>query len=611
MLRKITPKLLALVALAALAVPAFAAGITPAWHDKVDPWVLDQATGKRPVEFIVFLDQQADLSPARSISGKVAKGAWVSEALRETARRTQAPILERLDALGVEHRSYWVANMIWVQADREVVRQMAERADVRRVHANPWIRMEQPVEITRDRVDAPESIEPGILNTEAPDVFWAAGFTGQSFVVAGADTGYDWDHPALKDHYRGWNGGSADHNFNWHDSIHSGGGSCGADSPQPCDDDIHGTHTMGTMVGDDGGSNQIGMAPGAKWMGCRNMNQGFGSPTSYTECFEFFMAPTDLSGNNPDPSKAPHVINNSWTCPGFEGCTDKNVLKQVVENTRAAGIVVVASAGNAGSGCSTVSDPPAIYDASFSVGATDNSDNIASFSSRGPVTADGSNRLKPDISAPGVSVRSSIPGTGYTFLSGTSMAGPHVVGMVALVLSAAPCLEGDVDAIEQYIIDAALPRTSTQTCGGVPGSEIPNNTYGWGAIRSALPGGLCGGGISGTGSGVDARRALCRNLETGAQVVIDLGGVGAWECAGLFYGPGDLIGTGIAGLADGAAAVGGSVAGMTATSVACENRSTGDSVSFAPGGSSWDCEAQGLVVSVGDQILQKVQGAAN
>src|SRR4029077_4971644 len=143
-------------------------------------------------------------------------------------------------------------------------------------------------------------IEPGINWINAPDV-WAQGFTGQGVVVGGNDTGYRWTHLALKNQYRGWDGSAADHNFNWHDSIHSGGGTCGADSQVPCDDDGHGTHTMGTMVGFDGGSNQIGVAPGAKWIGWRNMDQGNGMPSTYSECFQFFIAPTDLNGNNPDP----------------------------------------------------------------------------------------------------------------------------------------------------------------------------------------------------------------------------------------------------------------------------------------------------------------------
>ncbi len=158
------------------------------------------------------------------------------------------------------------------------------------------------------------------------------------------------------------------------------------------------------------------------------------------------------------------------------------MLQTVVENTRAAGIEVVVSAGNAGSGCSTVSDPAAIYEASFSVGATDANDQIAGFSSRGPVTADGSNRLKPDVSAPGVGVRSSVPGGGYATFNGTSMAGPHVAGLVALLLSANPWLAGDPDAIEPAITSTAVPRTTPQTCGGVAGSAVPNNTYGWGRV---------------------------------------------------------------------------------------------------------------------------------
>ena len=259
---------------------------------------------------------------------------------------------------------------------------------------------------------SPSAIEWNITKVNAPTV-WAAGFTGQGAVVAGQDTGYQWDHPALKGKYRGWDGSTASHDYNWHDSIHSGGGSCGANSLFPCDDHGHGTHTMGTMVGDDGLGNQVGMAPGAKWIGCRNMDQGNGTPVTYSECYQFFIAPTTVAGTNPDPSKAPDVINNSWGCPVSEGCTDPNVMLTIVNNVRAAGIVTVHSAGNSGSACSTISEPSAIYDSSTTVGATTSTDAIASYSSRGAVTVDGSNRLKPDISAPGSSIRSSVPGGGY------------------------------------------------------------------------------------------------------------------------------------------------------------------------------------------------------
>ena len=145
------------------------------------------------------------------------------------------------------------------------------------------------------------------------------------------------------------------------------------------------------------------------------MDENVGRPETYTECFQWFIAPTDLAGNNADPTKRPHVMNNSWGCPASELCAPDS-LQQIVENTQAAGIFVVVSAGNAGSGCSTVQDPPAIYEASYSVGAMNTGAmSIASFSSRGPVTVDGPGRIKPDIAAPGNPNRSSVPTTDSTY----------------------------------------------------------------------------------------------------------------------------------------------------------------------------------------------------
>jgi uncharacterized repeat protein (TIGR01451 family) len=231
-----------------------------------------------------------------------------------------------------------------------------------------------------------------------------------------------------------------------------------------------------------GATNAVGMAPGAKWIGCRNMDNGDGTPTTYSECYQWFIAPTDVAGNNPDPTMAPHVINNSWGCPVSEGCIDPNVMLTIVNNVRAAGIVTVHSAGNSGSGCSTINTPSAIYDASYTVGSNTSTNAMSGFSSRGPVTIDGSNRLKPDITAPGSSIRSTIRGTGYSTFSGTSMAGPHVAGLVGLLLSMRPDMVGDVDDIEAIINATAVPVNVTQTCGGIPSSTIPNNTFGYGRI---------------------------------------------------------------------------------------------------------------------------------
>lgn len=452
------------------------------WEEKVAPELLQEVKSQGEAEFIVFMREQADLSGALHRSGKEAKGAYVYGRLTQLARETQEELLIRLRVAGAEHQPFWIANMIWVRGDEDVLETVASNPQVSAIFDNPRWSLE-PVDVATSHQEASEAVEPNIIKIEAPDV-WAQGATGQGVVIGGQDTGYDWQHPALIDKYRGWDGVSADHNYSWHDAVHSGGGICGADTVEPCDDHGHGTHTMGTMVGDDGGANQIGVAPDARWIGCRNMDQGSGTPSTYAECFQWFMAPTDLNDENPDPALAPHVINNSWSCPPSENCVDPTILEAVVENVRAAGIVVISSAGNRGPNCGTVQFPPAIYDATLSVGAVDNDDVVAGFSSRGPVTVDGSNRLKPDVVAPGVNVRSSFPGGGYGTLSGTSMASPHVAGLVALLISANPELSGNVAALEAAIMHSAVRLTSQQTCGAVSGDSVPNHTFGYGRISA-------------------------------------------------------------------------------------------------------------------------------
>ncbi|HEX8423089.1 MAG TPA: S8 family serine peptidase, partial [Pyrinomonadaceae bacterium] len=404
--------------------------------NKVAPWVMEHTASGAETEFFVVMNDQADLSGASALKTKREKGRFVRDALWNKAQTTQGPMLKWLQERNVEHRSFYIVNMVLVKGDQSLALALASRPDVRRVEGNPAIHnfLPQPMNETDDagaRTNSTTQVEPGVNHTRAPEV-WAQGYTGQGIVVGAADTGYRWDHMALKNKYRGWNGSTVNHNYNWHDSIHSGGGSCGANSAQPCDDNGHGTHTAGTAIGDDGVANQIGMAPGAKWIGCRNMNQGNGTPATYTECFEFFLAPYPVGGtpSQGDPDLSPDVTTNSWHCPPSEGCSATS-LQAAVKAQRAAGIMTVVAAGNSGSSCSTVSDPPAIYNAAYTVGALNTgTDTIASFSSRGPVTSDGSNRPKPDIAAPGTSIRSSTRDstTSYGSLSGTSMATPHVAG---------------------------------------------------------------------------------------------------------------------------------------------------------------------------------------
>lgn len=476
---------LTIAALVALIV-ASAGLLTPvaAAQPAVDPRVLADTANGQVGDFLVVLRQQAHpRAEASQARDRAAQGRVVVDALRAAAA-SQAPARAQLEALGARSRSYWVANLLAVTGNRAAVEAMAARSDVLAIESNRAFRV--PLEAAEAlSPQAVTAVEWNLNWINVPSV-WALGVTGQNVVYANADTGVQWAHPALKPHYRGWNGATVDHNYSWWDAIHAdidgNGNPCGFNLAAPCDDNGHGTHTTGTGVGGDGANNQVGVAPGARWIGCRNMDAGVGRPSTYIECMQFFLAPTDLAGNNPDPSKRPDVVGNSYGCPTEELCNATSLLT-AMDSLRAAGIFMSVSAGNSGSACSTVTDPPATYDSAISVGATGFQTNtIASYSSRGPVTADGSGRAKPDLVAPGSSVRSSYPNNTYATLSGTSMASPHVAGAVALLWSAFPALRGNVDHTEQILQQSAVHLTSSQGCGGDTSSQVPNNVYGYGRI---------------------------------------------------------------------------------------------------------------------------------
>ena len=478
--RRISAGILVVLAIAgvtAVLVTTLSTTSRAASNPKIAARLLKETAHGGGTEALVVLSEQANLKAAAALPTKEAKGRFVVNTLREVASRTQAPLIAMLEKRGIPYQSFWAVNMIQVSGNRALLDELASRPDVKQIDANPHVRTSLPVPTTFDAPDQASGIEWNVTKVKAPKV-WALGFKGEGRVVAGADTGVQWDHPSLKGHYRGWNGTKANHDYNWHDATSQ-------HLPTPTDPFGHGTFTVSQMVGDDGAGNQIGVAPGAQWIACRNMDaSGTGSPTTYTECFQFLMAPYPVGGNpnQGDPTKAPDSINNSWTCPPSEGCA-ANTLLQIVDNVRAAGIFPAMAAGNSGSSCSSITDPPAIYDSSVSVGATDSANHIASFSSRGPVTSDGSNRRKPDISAPGVNIRGAVPTNGYqSGWSGTSMATPHIAGAIALLWQAKPALKGNVDATETLLETKAMHLKTTETCGGTQG-KVPNNVFGYGLLN--------------------------------------------------------------------------------------------------------------------------------
>src|SRR5262245_45816988 len=437
--------------------------------ERIAPWVVEHTANGQQAEFMVVLADQANLNAASTMRTKTEKGRYVYNMLRNKSQATQGPILRWLRQRGIEHRSFYIVNAVLVKGTREIAEALAARPDVLRIEGNPHVKnslpQPGPVSEAPSLPRIPETVEPGISYTHAPQV-WELGFTGQGIVVGSADTGVRWTHNALKPHYRGWDAQTANHDYNWHDAIHdSVGNPCGNDSPAPCDDIGHGSLTIGTAIGDDGVGNQIGMAPGAKWIACRMIDGpvNLTTPARCIECMEWFLAPYPVGGGQGDPSKAPDITNNSWDCNPVDGCS-ADTLQAAVEAQASAGIMTVVAAHNQGPDCSTVRNPPAIYEAAYTIGAlVTGTDTIASFSNRGPVTVDESNRIKPDITAPGPGTRSSFNSSddAYAVFSGTSAATPHISGAMALLWSAIPSLQNQIDASRGVLNNAAAHIAST------------------------------------------------------------------------------------------------------------------------------------------------------
>src|SRR5699024_1570518 len=359
--------------------------------------------------------------------------------------------------------------------------------EVEKILPNEEREIISPVETEGEPVDD-DDIEWNVDRVNAPQA-WDMGYDGTGTVIASIDTGVQWAHPALKEKYRGYDSESdeVDHSFSWYDAT--------AGESEPYDDQGHGTHTIGTMVGGESdGSNQVGVAPGAKFISVKAFTEAGGSDADLLDAAEWIMAPTDEDGNE-RADLAPDVVNNSWGGgPGLD-----EWYRDDVKEWRNAEIFPEFSAGNVDlfnpGGPESIA-APANYPESFATGATDKDDDLADFSLQGPSPYD---EVKPDISAPGVSIRSAMPGDEYGLNDGTSMAGPAVSGVAALLRQVNSNIS--VEAMEEVLTSTATPLTDEEF------PESPNNGYGHGLVDaqnaiSSLEDGL--GTLEGTVSAEEA-----------------------------------------------------------------------------------------------------------
>jgi subtilisin family serine protease len=452
---------------------------------QVEPQLLNELSTDPSTGYLIYFRERPDLLPAFEMDW-VERGRFVTEALQETASRSQERVRAYLDGQGISYRAYWIDNVISVQSsNRATVNGLQSFPEIKALRARRQSILYKPVEEAAAG-PSPTTIESNIRHVAADRVWSELGITGEGIVVANIDTGVRYSHEALVNRYRGNLGsGNFDHNHNWWDPA------LGGSDPEPNDWHSHGTHTMGTMLGDDGDTNQIGMAPGARWIACQAFEW---SDDELLDCGQFMAAPWDLAGDNANPDLRPHIVNNSW---GDCLRSSDHWYDDVINSWHALGIYPVFSNGNSSNcgysrpaGCNSVGNPARAGNLT-GVGSTGRDNGLyAPHSNWGPtddpdtVNPNGFPMLKPQVLAPGVSIRSSTNGGDslYGLFSGTSMSAPHVSGLIALMWSAAPCLVGDYATTETLIQDTANPIPYPSRCGGEGPGDVPNMAAGWGEI---------------------------------------------------------------------------------------------------------------------------------
>ncbi|WP_430789479.1 S8 family serine peptidase [Actinoplanes sp. G11-F43] len=448
------------------AIPAYAADPDTG---KIERALSDRFRTEPSSDFWITFETGADLGPAARITDWADRGRFVYDALTTAAKNSLAVVSPELDRAGVKYTSYPIANAVLVKGGTErLALDVASRAQVAEIHTTPQVALIDPVDekVATTRAAAADGTTTwGLDAIHAPEA-WEMGATGAGITVSNLDSGVQFDHPALKRQYRGTNpDGTVDHDYNWMATRTSCAGA-------PCDDDGHGTHTMGTMVGQDG-ADHIGVAPDARWIATDGCCTDSGVESLLRSGW-WLLAPTDVRGNNPDPAKRPHVVNNSWG-QGAEH-NFNGFFRAIDEAWTAAGIFSTWSSGNTSpfAACDTVSSPGSAESA-YSVGAYSPDGTLASFSRKGEGE---SGQIKPEISAPGVGVRSAYPNNGYAELSGTSMASPHVAGAVAALWSYDPTLIGRIEETRRLLGQSAVDVDDTE-CGG---TAAVNNKYGEGRL---------------------------------------------------------------------------------------------------------------------------------
>jgi len=390
--------------------------------------------GAGPHRVIVFFKD------ARPVAENLARADRI-RAMQANAEASRRSFLTLFGADVTDVRSYWLINAVAMVARQGTIESMVLYDGIRRIELDDVVEL-LPTRVERDGTEA-SGFAWGLEKIGVPEARTQFGLLGTGVRVGIIDTGCDGKHPDLQGKVVAFK-----------DFVDG--------KTETYDDQGHGTHCCGTIAGGNAGGTHIGVAPEARLVVAKSLNaQGSGYDSWLLGAMEFMADPD----GDPATADAPVVVNNSWGSSGND-----TTFVDAVKAWLALGIVPAFAAGNSGPFGRTVGIPGG-YLESFAVGSTSSWDWASVFSSRGPVTWDGVDHVKPDVAAPGSSIYSAKAGGGYTKLSGTSMACPHVTGVIALMFQARPGLT------------VAQVRPALESTAKDLGDDGKDNTYGAGRIQ--------------------------------------------------------------------------------------------------------------------------------
>ncbi|MBI4872177.1 MAG: S8 family serine peptidase [Candidatus Riflebacteria bacterium] len=429
---------LTLLAVMATVAPVHAQDQPISRREKLSP-ALQKAlkSGARSVRVLVRMRGHRGAAPVANLTG--APAAMQLAVRRDEARQAAASLLEYLQSSASETRSLpaapgsprasetaradagrptqlWIANSVCLEASARTLDELAARPDVAGIYQDVRIQAIPRGELVRGGAADAAAAEAGaqlwgLEKVGAARVWNVHGLRGEGIAVGHIDTGVDASHPAMVGKV-----------LRFKDFVNG--------RAEPYDDDGHGTHTAGTLCG-----SGLGVAPAAKLIVAKALDStGTGMLSTLLAAMQWMLDPD----GDPATHDAPVCVSNSW---GIErkAMTDlgaeETFFWDAVQAWRDAGTLPLFAAGNTGAGTEVV---PGVYPIALAVGATDALDGSPAYSAGGPSTWNGLTRIKPDLCAPGAAIVSAVPGGKMQSLNGTSMACPHVAGVVALVKQARP-----------------------------------------------------------------------------------------------------------------------------------------------------------------------------